>query len=79
MEDFLGRGDRKLSKVIEEALREGAGMDAWFESLEHTYKAWTKAISNVGFEGSNRKLALGSHRYRSQQSITRKRVSKCFK
>jgi len=59
MEDFLGRGDRKLSKVIEEAWREGAGMDAWFESLEHTYKAWTKAISNAGLEGNYRKLEMG--------------------
>ena len=60
MEDFLGRGDRKLAGVIETAWRKGAGMDAWFESLERTYEAWTKAIANAGLEGNYRKLEMGS-------------------
>ena len=34
MEDFVGRGDRRLGPVIRRAWELGAGMDAWWESLE---------------------------------------------
>ncbi len=60
IEDFIGRGDRSLAPVIEEAWREGAGMDAWFESLERTYQAWSKAIANAGLEGAYRKIEMGN-------------------
>jgi radical SAM family uncharacterized protein len=30
IEDFIGRGDRRLAPVIEAAWRAGAGLDAWF-------------------------------------------------
>ncbi len=60
MEDFVGRGDRDLAPVIEAAWKAGAGMDAWFESLERTYKAWTKAITQAGLEGRYRKTELSS-------------------
>ena len=59
MEDFVGRGQRHLSKVIESAWRQGAGMDAWFESLETTFSAWTGAIAAAGLSGSYRQLELG--------------------
>ena len=59
MEDFVGRGDRRLAPVIEAAWRAGAGMDAWFESLDRTYDAWTGAISAAGLEGRYRALELG--------------------
>ena len=59
IEDFIGRGDRNLSQVIETAWRQGAGMDAWFESVERAYTAWTKAISKAGLEGKYRKLEMG--------------------
>ncbi len=60
MEDFIGRGDRRLSSVIEAAWKDGAGMDAWFESLDRAYQAWTKAISQAGLEGKYRKLEMGN-------------------
>ncbi len=60
MEDFIGRGDRRLAKVIEQAWRSGAGMDAWYENAEHTFKAWTHAIEASGLIGHYRKLELGS-------------------
>ncbi len=60
IEDFIGRGDRRLAPVIKEAWESGAGMDAWFESIDKTYEAWTKAISNAGLEGIYRDLELGN-------------------
>ena len=59
MEDFVGRGDRRLAPVIEAAWRAGAGMDAWFESLDRTYVAWTGAIAEAGLEGRYRAMELG--------------------
>ncbi|EAR19147.1 TIGR03960 family B12-binding radical SAM protein [Synechococcus sp. W2B2] len=60
MEDFVGRGDRRLAPVIESAWRAGAGMDAWFEALDRTYEAWTGAIAAAGLEGRYRAMELGS-------------------
>ena len=60
MEDFIGRGDRRLAPVIKAAWEEGAGMDAWFESIDRTYNAWKKAINFFGLEGSYRELEMGS-------------------
>jgi len=60
MEDFVGRSDRSLAPVIEAAWRAGAGMDAWFESLDRTYTAWTDAIAAAGLDGRYRELELGS-------------------
>ena len=59
MEDFVGRGDRRLAPVIEAAWRSGAGMDAWFESLDRTYAAWTGAIADAGLEGRYRDMEVG--------------------
>ncbi|WP_320673927.1 TIGR03960 family B12-binding radical SAM protein [Prochlorococcus sp. MIT 1341] len=59
MEDFIGRGDRSISSVIEQAWRKGAGMDAWYESLDLTYKAWKEAISQAGLSGRYRQLEIG--------------------
>jgi len=44
MEDFVGRGDRRLGAVVRRAWELGAGMDAWWESLDQAYKAWTQAM-----------------------------------
>ncbi len=60
MEDFVGRSDRRMAQVIEAAWRAGAGMDAWFESLDRTYAAWTGAIAAAGLEGRYRAMELGS-------------------
>ena len=59
IEDFLGRSDRRLAPVIEAAWRAGAGMDAWFESLDRTYSAWTTAIAEAGLSGRYREMELG--------------------
>jgi radical SAM family uncharacterized protein/radical SAM-linked protein len=60
IEDFIGRGDRRLSPVIETAWRAGAGLDAWFESAERSYAAWTGAIEAAGLGGRYRQLELGA-------------------
>ena len=60
IEDFIGRGDRRLSAVIEAAWRAGAGLDAWFESAERSYAAWTGAIDAAGLGGRYRQLELGA-------------------
>jgi radical SAM family uncharacterized protein/radical SAM-linked protein len=59
MEDFVGRGDRRLAPVIEAAWRAGAGLDAWFEAADRTYEAWTSAIEAAGLGGRYRDLELG--------------------
>ncbi|MEB3202568.1 MAG: TIGR03960 family B12-binding radical SAM protein, partial [Synechococcus sp.] len=60
IEDFIGRGDRRLSAVIEAAWRAGAGLDAWFESAERSHTAWTGAIEAAGLGGRYRQLELGA-------------------
>ncbi len=60
MEDFIGRGDRRLTPVIENAWHAGAGMDAWFESIEKTHLAWEKAIESAGLGESYRDLEIGN-------------------
>ncbi len=59
MEDFVGRGDRRLAPVIEAAWRAGAGLDAWFETIEATHAAWTGAIEAAGLGGRYRALEMG--------------------
>ncbi|MBC1261804.1 TIGR03960 family B12-binding radical SAM protein [Synechococcus sp. BSF8S] len=59
MEDFVGRGDRRLAPVIEAAWRAGAGLDAWFETIEATHAAWTGAIEAAGLAGRYRALEMG--------------------
>jgi radical SAM family uncharacterized protein/radical SAM-linked protein len=44
MEDFIGRGDRRLSAVVRRAWELGAGMDSWWENLDRAYAAWEQAI-----------------------------------
>ncbi len=60
IEDFIGRGDRRLAPVIEAAWRAGAGLDAWFESAERSHAAWTGAIEAAGLGGRYRRLELGA-------------------
>ncbi|MFZ9464127.1 MAG: radical SAM protein, partial [Vulcanococcus sp.] len=59
MEDFVGRGDRRLAPVIEAAWRAGAGLDAWFEAADRTHQAWTSAIEAAGLGGRYRALERG--------------------
>ena len=59
IEDFIGRGDRRLAPVIEAAWRAGAGLDAWFESADRSHAAWAAAIEAAGLGGRYRALELG--------------------
>jgi radical SAM family uncharacterized protein/radical SAM-linked protein len=47
MEDFVGRGDRRLAPVVKRAWELGAGMDSWWENLAQAYGAWEKAIAEA--------------------------------
>jgi len=60
IEDFIGRGDRRVAPVIEAAWRAGAGMDSWFESAERSHNAWSGAIEAAGLGGRYRALEMGS-------------------
>ena len=60
IEDFIGRGDRRLAPVIEAAWRAGAGLDAWFESAERSHQAWSGAIEAAGLGGRYRALEMGA-------------------
>jgi radical SAM family uncharacterized protein/radical SAM-linked protein len=59
MEDFVGRGDRSLAPVIKRAWELGAGMDAWWESLDKAYGAWEQAIAEAGLDWKYRKVENG--------------------
>lgn len=59
MEDFLGRGDRRLAPVVKRAWELGAGMDSWWESLERAFGAWTQAIDESGLTWKYRQVDQG--------------------
>ncbi len=59
MEDFVGRGDRRLSAVVRRAWELGAGMDAWWESLDRAFAAWTEAIDDSGLTWKYRQVESG--------------------
>lgn len=59
MENFVGRGDRRLSAVVRRAWELGAGMDAWWESLEGAFGAWTQAIADAGLDWQYRQMESG--------------------
>lgn len=59
MEDFIGRGDRRLGGVIIRAHELGAGMDAWWETMNDAYNAWCRAIREAGLEWKYRQSENG--------------------
>lgn len=59
MEDFVGRGDRRLSTVVRRAWELGAGMDAWWESLDRAFTAWTQAIAEAELTWKYRQVEQG--------------------
>lgn len=59
MEDFVGRGDRRLSSVVRRAWELGAGMDAWWENLDKAFAAWTQAIAESGVTWKYRQVENG--------------------
>jgi len=59
MEDFIGRGDRSLGKVVKRAWELGAGMDSWYDSLDKAFAAWGEAISEAGLDWKYRQVENG--------------------
>ncbi|MGC9502617.1 TIGR03960 family B12-binding radical SAM protein [Baaleninema sp.] len=59
MEDFVGRGDRRLSSVVRRAWELGAGMDSWWESLDRAFQAWEEAIDESGLTWKYRQVENG--------------------
>ncbi|MDZ7967167.1 MAG: TIGR03960 family B12-binding radical SAM protein [Nostoc sp. DedSLP03] len=59
MEDFVGRGDRNLSKVIRLAWELGAGMDSWYENLDRAFSAWGSAIAQADLDWKYRQVENG--------------------
>ncbi len=59
MEDFVGRGDRRLSSVVRRAWELGAGMDSWWENLDQAFAAWTQAIDEAGLTWKYRQVENG--------------------
>ncbi|WP_254174143.1 TIGR03960 family B12-binding radical SAM protein [Planktothrix pseudagardhii] len=59
MEDFVGRGDRRLGSVVRRAWELGAGMDSWWESLDRAFGAWTQAIEEAGLSWKYRQVESG--------------------
>ncbi|MBN3993208.1 MAG: DUF2344 domain-containing protein [Nostoc sp. NMS2] len=59
MEDFVGRGDRNLSKVVRRAWELGAGMDSWYENLDRAFSAWGDAIAQADLDWKYRQVENG--------------------
>ena len=59
MEDFVGRGDRRLAPVVKRAWELGAGMDSWWESLDQAYGAWEQAIAEADLTWKYRQVENG--------------------
>ncbi|NJR44557.1 MAG: TIGR03960 family B12-binding radical SAM protein [Hyellaceae cyanobacterium CSU_1_1] len=59
MEDFVGRGDRRLAPVVKRAWELGAGMDSWWENLDKAYGAWEKAIAEADLTWKYRQVEEG--------------------
>lgn len=70
MEDFVGRGDRRLGSVVRRAWELGAGMDAWWESLDKAYTAWTRAIDESGLTWKYRQVESGEWNLFDQEEGT---------
>ena len=59
MEDFVGRGDRRLAEVVRRAWELGAGMDSWWENLDQAYSAWEQAIAESDLTWKYRQVENG--------------------
>ncbi len=59
MEDFVGRGDRRLAPVVRRAWELGAGMDSWWENLDQAYSAWEQAIAESDLTWKYRQVENG--------------------
>ncbi|BAZ15528.1 hypothetical protein NIES4071_74000 [Calothrix sp. NIES-4071] len=59
MEDFIGRGDRSLGKVLKRAWELGAGMDSWYDNIERAFNAWSQAIALSNLSWKYRQVENG--------------------
>ena len=59
MEDFVGRGDRRLAPVVRRAWELGAGMDSWWENLDKAFGAWEQAIAEASLTWKYRQVEQG--------------------
>ncbi len=59
IEDFIGRGDRSLGKVLRRAWELGAGMDSWYDNVEQAFSAWGTAIAEAGLDWKYRQVGNG--------------------
>ena len=59
MEDFVGRGDRRLAPVVKRAWELGAGMDSWWENLDKAYEACSQAIAEADLTWKYRQVENG--------------------
>jgi len=59
MEDFIGRGDRTLGKVLRRAWELGAGMDSWYDNVDAAFTAWETAIIEAGLDWKYRQVENG--------------------
>lgn len=85
MEDFISRGDRRISAVIKRAWELGATNDGWWLSEDSNYAIWSQAIKDVGMEWKYRQVDngewdimenLGDGRYRGQGGGGKGRVDR---
>ncbi len=59
MEDFVGRGDRRLASVVRRAWELGAGMDSWYDNVDRAFTAWGQAIAEAGLTWKYRQVETG--------------------
>ena len=59
MEDFVGRGDRRLASVVRRAWELGAGMDSWYDNVDRAFTAWGQAIAEAGLTWKYRQVENG--------------------
>ncbi|MEB3181145.1 MAG: TIGR03960 family B12-binding radical SAM protein [Nostocaceae cyanobacterium] len=59
IEDFIGRGDRSLGKVLRRAWELGAMMDSWYDSVDRAFTAWGQAIAEAGLTWKYRLVEQG--------------------
>ncbi|MEL6439867.1 MAG: TIGR03960 family B12-binding radical SAM protein [Cyanobacteria bacterium J06621_8] len=69
MEDFVGRGDRRLSSVVKRAWEMGAGMDSWWENLDRAFEAWSQAIAEADLTWKYRQVENGEWNIFNQPTL----------
>eukprot|EP00271_Cylindrocystis_brebissonii_P008744 TRINITY_DN23231_c0_g1_i1.p1 TRINITY_DN23231_c0_g1~~TRINITY_DN23231_c0_g1_i1.p1 ORF type:complete len:1124 (-),score=218.73 TRINITY_DN23231_c0_g1_i1:324-3695(-) len=78
MEDFIGRSDRSLGKVMRRAWELGATNDAWWGRSDANYTYWSQALEEFGLQWKYQQVEngewdvmehLGDTRYRGQEGV----------